>query len=312
MKLVLLLVLLLGPVQDSGSAKLRREALARDVSALPQAELGDWAERWQDVETLPAELKTSYAAALGAYRAGDLPLALHHLQVLLEAYPDFPAAQHQLAVVCFRLHRYGDARAAMIRFLAHAPEQVGRTRVLGHALYGLGLYAQARRHYGRVLAAKPEDLEARFGDGLAAWRLGQADEALANFDAVLAGRPDHADASYWRAQVLFEGERGEPEDWLAAAERAAELAPFDPRPVYLRSQVLFELGRDQQAAQARARFEELDGATRELRRLEGLLLLDPSKVEQWREVVRLRGAIGDRGGLRRARAALELAMSWAE
>lgn len=299
----MILELALALLQDSP----RDQALAASLGDLPRAEVGAW-EGWTAIESLPDDLKSDYGAALRAYQRQDFALTLHHLGLALEDHPDFPAALHQWGVVQFRLHRYGEVRLAMERFLEHAPEQVARTRVLGHAWYGLAEYERAREHYALVLAARPQEVGALFGDALAAWRLGLEDEALGRLNTVLERDPKHADAAYWSARLQWEIGEGEPEFWLAALARARELAPSDPRVAYLDSQILFDLGRDEEAAEAKSRFERLDPLHRELRRNQDQLLRDPDSVELWRERVQLLASLGDPVQLALARGRLEQAI----
>lgn len=294
------LLLLLAAVQEPDP---RSAALARGLDELPRAEAGTWEERWTP-DAWGEGLRAAYGGALGAYQAGDPALALHRLQALLEAHPGCPAALHLYGVTAFRLRRMEDARAAMERFLVHGPEHVGRTRILGHALYELGQHGAARAHYARVLTAAPDDVEARFGDALAAWRLGEEDEARAALERVLAARPTHADAAYWAARMAWEADDGEAEAWLERVDRAQALAPRDPRVLYLRCQVLLDLGRVEEAAEARARFERLDPLVRALRVLDEQLALAPRDVELLRRRLQLLGALGDKAAVQRTQARL--------
>ncbi|MDA1264505.1 MAG: tetratricopeptide repeat protein [Planctomycetota bacterium] len=309
MKFAALLLTLAVAVQDAPVADVRSAALARTPASLPVTGEDTWRGRWEDLDALPDDLKVEYGRAVHAYRAGDLALALHHLQVSLEAHPEFPAALHQLGIVYFRLRRNTDAGRAMTRFLVHAPEHVGRTRVLGHALYGLGDHELARDHYSRVLAANSADLEARFGQALANWRLGQDDAARAGFEAVLAANPNHGEAAYWLARWLVDTEHGRPEEWLAAAENARKLAPFDPRPAYLLAQLCLDLGQAERAGGERERFERLDSATRALRTVDDQLLVTPFDLDLLRERIRILGALGDTAGLDLARRRLQSAQA---
>jgi len=294
------LLLLVLAVQEPD---VRAEALARSVAELPRAEAGAWDERWAP-DAWGAELRGAYGAALTAYQAGDHVLALHRLQGLLAGHPGGPAALHLYGVTAFRLRRMDDARGAMERFLVHGPQHVGRTRVLGHALYELGEHAAARRHYARVLEVAPDDVEARFGDALSAWRLGAEDEARAAVELVLAARPTHADAAYWAARMAWEADDAGAGAWLELVDRAQALAPRDPRVVYLRSQVLLDLGRGEEAAEARERFERLDHLVRALRALDDQLALAPLDVELLRKRLQVLGALGDTAAVKRARARL--------
>jgi tetratricopeptide (TPR) repeat protein len=309
-------------------------ALARTVASLPRADVGTWTD-WR---TRP--MPEAYLAALEAYRIDDLVLAWRFAFDCLEAEPDHPASLSLVGGLAFRFRRHQDAIDAFERFLQHAPDEVARTRHLGHAYHGLGRHADARAHYARVLAAldvtPSAAREARFGLALAAYRVGDVESARTELDRVLADTPDDIEALTWRATIAFEDEELGPAQ--ALAERAATLAPFDPKPLFLLARVLSEqlvelelaspLGappsgsESPAAAEAeaervrvlaehttkleatRARFALLAAADARSRELEATLTLDAQDVGARMELARLRAAIGDGSGALRQAALL--------
>lgn len=290
--------LTLVPVDD------RLEALLRRVADLPRAE-EPWSGRWEDPAAWPEARRRAYGECLRLdTRDHDLVGAFGGLVALLEEEPDLPPALHQLGVVSFRLRRYGDGVAAFGRFLAQAPEHVGRTRALGHCLYGLGRYGEAVAHYARVLAERPGDVEARFGRALALHRAGDLEASLAALDDVLERDPEHADAAYWRARLRFDEELEDDEMTLAAAQRAAALARFDPRPAHLVAEILVALGRSEDAAQARDHAAELARVGQQRRALDERLLVDPTDLPSLEARAAAAQSVGDkdaaRADLRRA------------
>ena len=286
---------------DADQDQFRLGTLRRDPSSLPRAP----ADRWKDFEKDPSKPPTVPAAmrdAVVALRERDLPRALMQLYDALDAEPDYPPALYEMGVVYFRLQRYGDAAAVLERFVAHVPERVGDTRVLGHCYYSLGDYAKAEKHYERVLAASPDAIEALRGLALTRMRLGDAKKCLELLDRVLALDPRHAEAWTWRAQVLYDQERSE--DALAAAERARDLVPWQPRPWFLLGRILGDLGRDEDAAKAEARCRELSLADQEIRSLDNRLEYQPDDAALLVRLVELRRTTGNVPGARQALARL--------
>jgi len=265
-----------------------------DPSSLPRAEAGRWIE-WKPTDPISDEHRAALAQGMRAYAARDYPSALAVLFPLLEAEPDYPPALYQAATTFFRLRRYGDCSVCLERFLEVVPGEVGATQALGHSLYSLGRYEEARAHYERVLAANPESVEALRGYGLCFLRLGDDERALEILRQVVELRPDHPDAHAWIAQVAYELDRLD--EARAAAERARELAPHEPRPWFILSRILADQGEDDAALEAKARFEELSRLQQEILAVEGLLLDEPGNVAAQAALVDLRVRSGDRAGL---------------
>lgn len=264
------------------------DVFQRTVEALPRGDAGAWEGAFEPagmelLRQASAGALQSLEAGANAYGAGDYRAALEEFHVVLEVEPDFPPALLNAATVYFRLHRYGDVLECMDRMLVVVPDGVGRSKLRGHALYGLGQYEEARAHYERVLERRPEDFETRRGLGLALYRLGEEAAALEQLERVVAERPQHADAWAWIAQVHFDA--GSLEPARAASDRAIELAPFDPRAWFLQSRILRELGLRPAAESARTRWEELDRAAQEVRALEARLHYDPRDLADVRALV---------------------------
>ncbi len=262
------------PERDAGAVAA---ILARTPRELPRAAPERWAPFAGDPQRIASavapESRALLLTAREHYEHRDYAPALAALYQLLEREPDCPPALFVLSAVHYRLKRYGDARIALERYLEVLPGDVGRTQVLGHCLYGLGEYELARAHYMRVLAAEPESAEALRGLALCHMRLGEDQRALELLDQALALRPDLAEAHAFRAQILFETEQLE--EALAASERARELEPYDPRAWHVAAQALAELGREDQAREARSRYQLLNEVAQHVRALEARLQLRP-------------------------------------
>lgn len=267
-----------------------------DPRDLPRAPAGKW-EEWQPTDPIADEHRAALSEGMRAYAAQDYPYALSVLFPLLEREPDFPPALYQTATIFFRLRRYGDCIVCLERFIEVVPAEIGATQALGHSLYSLGRYDEALAHYERVLAASPDSVEALRGYGLCYMRLGQEERALEILRRVVELRPTHADAHAWIAHLAYELDRLE--EARAAAERARDLAPHEPRPWFLLSRILADLGEDEAALEAKERFETLSRLRQEILAVEGLLLHDPGNVAAQATLVDLRSRTGDIAGLRR-------------
>jgi predicted Zn-dependent protease len=278
------------PAAQGHARGLSAEAvLALRAEELPRAPAGAWSG-WSEESGLPDQLREGYMQALAAWRAGDVPAVLAATWPLLEASPDHPALLHLAGHAQFRLRRYGECAQLLERFVVHVPQQVGRTRHLGHAWNELGQVERARAHYDRVLEAAAADHEARRGRALALWRLGRVEEALADLAVVVAARPRHAEAWLLRARILVDEE--EAEAALGALERHQALDPFEPEAAFLRARALQDLGRADEAAAARVEFDDLEAVAAAARPLEGNLLLRPHDLLLHRALAEVRLGAG--------------------
>jgi predicted Zn-dependent protease len=178
-----------------------------------------------------------------------------------------------MGIVYFRLQRYGDGAAVLERYLAVAPDRIGRTRALGHCYYSLGEYARAKAHYERVVAVEPGETEAWRGLALSEMHLGDPKAALEHLERVLALDPGHADAWAWKAELLFQADRGE--DALAAAERSRDLDRWHPRAWFLLGRILLDEGKEKEGLAAQERYRELYAASEQVRSIESHLEYSP-------------------------------------
>lgn len=268
--------------------------LAVKAAELPRAEVGAHAG-WRSKPTPPL-----YDLALGRYREGDTPAAVDLLVLLLERDPESPPALLMLGGMYFRLRRYADAVYVFERFLAHAPDEVHRTRHLGHALHSLGRHADAVAHYDRVIAAcagrTDVSGEARAltlrGRGLALHRLGALEPARRSLAGAV--ELDATDAEAWLALARVDEELGALDAALAAANRARALAPFDPAPPFLLAALHDERGDEEAADGARAEFARLAPIAAELDDLELRLLHQPRDLGALEALARGALRLGDR------------------
>ena len=279
------------------------------VLQLPEAPAHAWEAFFVDHNPTKESLAAVAPAALqaatraqAAYDRGDFPGTFRAAEQSLAAAPDFPPSLLLLGTAAFRLRRHGDVKVVLERFLEVAPGELWRTQVLGHSLYSLGEYEPARAHYARVLEVFPKSTEARRGLALALFRLGQDAAAATELEALVAAAPESAAAWAWLAQVRFDMDVLEPA--LEAAERATRLDPFDPRPYYIASRTLFDLGRDAEAEAAEAKWAELNASRARIDSLKNQLLFAPADIAQHFALMKEYAGLGDRAHLESAAARL--------
>ena len=260
------------PVLDDTPVTTKQPAiqdpLAQRAVDLPRAAPGTHA-RWRDSPLPPLDEVGAWRRA----RRGSAPGPRAGVAALGSQSGSAPATL-MLGSLYFRLRRYEDTVEVYERFLLHAPEALVRTRHLGHALYSLGHYERARIHYARVLAVKPDAgglrgitrAQALRGLGLSLRQLGDLQSARAKLESALTDAPRDADTHLALAQVL--DELDEVEAAAREARRARVLAPFDPRAAFLLSTLLEDLGRQQEAREARASFERLAPIVAQIKDLE--------------------------------------------
>lgn len=298
MTALLAMLLSLGLQGGGVPSQEQTPVLDRLPTEWPRAEEGTWND-WDPEESGPPTeaARGPLRRALESVERGDMVSALGAWYDLLEAEPDYPPALYQAGVVYFRMRRYSDAAFAFERFLSVAPQRIADTRALGHCHYSLGRYAEAAAHYEEVLSAG-ETPGVRFGLGLARLRLGEEAAALAHLERVIELNPRHQEAHTWLAQLHFDA--GRVEAARSLLERSQQLSPFAPRPCFLLARVLVELGEEEEADKAHARFKSLERTAQEVRTLEGRLLYRPNQPSLHARIVELHVTIKNMAGTRRA------------
>lgn len=291
-------------------AQVRPAIFDRVPTELPKAEPESWPGLFPeiDAEALLARVSREDLArmerARQLYLARRYDQALEGLYGLLEAYPDFPLALQVLGTAYFRLRRYGDGAEVFERFLAQAPGQIWTTQALGHCYYSLGNYEQAREHYVKLLAAWPEgqpiSAEVYRALSLCAWNTGDNGEALTQVNRALEVEPDHWEALCLRAQIYADAEEDLLDEARADLERARDLQPGEPRPLFLLFGVLYDIGEDDLAADLELAWQELDRLTQQARSLEGQLLYAKQPFSMACELAELQRKRRHKEGLRKA------------
>lgn len=305
-----------GPAPAAPEGRERPAIYDRTPAELPRSDPGRWTGLFDAGGGLDPErfgaldpgLVAEQQRAEQAYAQGNYPGALEILYAVLEREPDFPPGLLVLGTTYFRLRRYGDSAEAYARLLEVAPELIWRTQAYGHCLYSLGEYDAARAHYEALLAAMPEEVgdsvEALRGLALCHMRLGEPTRALELLDHVLALRPDHPEALTWRARILYQED--ELEAALGAALAARELDPWAPQSWYIAMRILYDLGRDDEAAEAEARWKDLDRVAQEVRSLEMRLRYEPRQYGLALRLVQLHVSVENVPAVREALAQVVL------
>jgi tetratricopeptide (TPR) repeat protein len=300
MMLTLTLLAALAPVPPAQSIQDAPEQVQVDIidrraAELPRAVKGTW-KSWKPGEEPSIHVIAALTHGNEAYGANNLRGALDGYWGVLELSPGYPPVLHQMGVVYFRLHRYTDAIECFERFLLQVPDYLTATRALGHALYSVGRYDDARIHYENILLRDPAQQETRRGLALTLSKQGRTDLSLMAFESYLEAVPKSSEARTQYAEVLYDVERVE--DALAQARQAAGDDPFASRPWFVISRVLYEMGADEEADAAHAKFTALNEIRAKVRSIENQLLIQPRRFDLMLALIELHRDSGNAAGVR--------------
>ena len=143
----------------------------------------------------------------------------------------------------------------------HSPTDDLRDLARTHA--EAGRQAEARLAIEEAVRLAPDDVRLRREAARIAGDGGDADLALAHLELALGHAPN--DASLWIHMAELERERENFADAYVAYRRASELAPKDLRAVSGLALVADQLGFEEEAREAYARWNELTRAAEERR-----------------------------------------------
>lgn len=187
-------------------------------------------------------------AELGKYlrytmRADESARHLHHA---LELAPDDREVLFQLGrTLAFDAHLW-EALEIHIRLLQQHPDDAGLRVELAEDEIMMGAPEKAIPHLTEMVAAQPDALEVRRTLAYALNKAGRYTEAIAHVESILKVVPDYflgwaalAEA-YWGLVRIAE--------WQEAAERACKISSRGPVSQRLRGDLLFQLGRFEEAA----------------------------------------------------------------
>ena len=258
------------------------------------------------MSSIPGPIAGFAGQAQVSYNQADFPACLAQSREVLRMLPDFPPSLLVYGTAAFRLRRYGDCKTALERFQEVAPTEVWRTQVLGHALYSLGEFEAARDHYLAVMKSAPDpravSVGARRGLALANYRMGKTADALLGLNGVVMLSPGDAEAHAWIAQVHLDLDQLH--DALAAARKAMELAPYEPRAYFIAYRTLFEkadlaetdkeaLAFESEAEALQSKWETLSAAASEINTLNNRLLFHVGDPILLRALAQQHQALGD-------------------
>ncbi|MGH9433284.1 MAG: tetratricopeptide repeat protein [Terriglobia bacterium] len=159
---------------------------------------------------------------------GDYAEALKPLRRAAELNPNSPQMQYNLALDCFRLKRYAEARTALSGAVKQWPDLFELNSLLGVVLYRLGEDPAAYRVLSHAHDLNPQDAETA--------------DFLCEVAVILARR------SHERKQDAVS---------LRYLKTAAEVRPRDPDPHRLMAEIYSAMGQQEQASQERREAERL-------------------------------------------------------
>jgi tetratricopeptide (TPR) repeat protein len=175
----------------------------------------------------------AYNEAVTALRGGNVAGALPSLEKAASLNPSLPDAQMALADVYLDLKRYGDALAAVDRFLALKPGDAQGLRARYDALKGAGDNDKAREALEALFAADPKNPETAvrfFNEGAERARSGSLEDAAKFFEKAVQIAP--ADPKFAKAHYVLGLSYAKDDTKKEAAKQHLQaflqMAPNDP------------------------------------------------------------------------------------
>jgi tetratricopeptide (TPR) repeat protein len=185
----------------------------------------------------PPKIKRKYAAALVTMESGDDVAAAAEFEQFIEAYPHYPGAFVNLAIIYERLGRTDDAYAMLDQAMAIIPEYVYALNQQGMMKRRQGDFPGARDAWIRATEADPEYLNAWYNLGVL-------------YDIYMQDLPA-ALAAYERYQQLYVNSNSE--DGVYQSGKYVPPPKIDPDPEVARwiADLGRRIGRSARAAQTR-------------------------------------------------------------
>jgi len=231
-------------------------ALAEKLSALGYVSTGAAAPTASGIDPKDkvAVANTLHDAIL-SLENGDTARAGALLERVIATDPQIPMAQLQLGVARCRERRYAQAIAPLRRAIELQPDAVMAHYEMGIALFETGDWKRAAGHFEIVAAKMPKFADARFSLGSVYARIDRVDEAVGELKAALELEPRHYRANLLLGRILTLQGRAEPA--VPYLQRAAEAQPSSVEAQAFLADAYQALGRAADAAQARARAQQL-------------------------------------------------------
>jgi Flp pilus assembly protein TadD len=216
-------------------------------------------------------------------------LAEPEIREALRLRPDLAEAWSLLGDIQYRAAREEEAVTSLRRAVELAPTRAADHATLGRILAGRDPDA-AGRAFDRAVALVPADPS--FLSDRAAFhaRYGRYERAEADAREAARLAPEDADARLTLGRSLLE--RGATGEARAPLERAAELAPFDPRPAQLLRRLCERSGDRAGAATWGKRYDERQAVADAGRRLRDGLLKTPTDRGLHRKMARHQARLG--------------------
>ena len=155
----------------------------------------------------------------------------------------------------YNLKQYGSCIERMERALQLDPSLAAHARVLGFAHYKLGAHAAASRVFAAIVEARPDAYKSHYGLALVALTEGELTAASEHLETSQSLKADYLKAQHLQARLL--SAEGRPAEALPVVEAVIARQPSHEEALYLLSQILAELGRDEEAEAAAARWRRV-------------------------------------------------------
>ncbi|HEY2941957.1 MAG TPA: sulfatase-like hydrolase/transferase [Vicinamibacteria bacterium] len=186
---------------------------------------------------------------------GDTARAGALLERVIATDPQIPMAQLQLGVARCRERKYAQAIAPLRRAIELQPDAVMAHYEMGIALFETGDWKTAAGHFEIVAAKMPKFADARFSLGSVYARIDRIPEAITELKAALELEPRHYRANLLLGRILTL--QGQAVSGLPYLQGAAEAQPSSVEAQTFLADAYQALGRATDAAQARARAQQL-------------------------------------------------------
>ncbi|MFM1768779.1 MAG: repeat-containing protein YrrB [Verrucomicrobiota bacterium] len=227
-------LLLMSQIQQRRGDGAGASQLARRAAGMPRP--FDWPDPFlREVQVLRLDRQKMEDQINGLLMQRRLPEAGVRLNDLLQAYPQSPEGWLLLGRLRYQEQKCAEAEAAFRRHLEVQPQSLNGLVQLGLALLCQQRWADAAGVLRQAVALKPDFAQAHYNLGYALFRSGDAAGAAAAYREALRSNPGEAGTHLALAEVLVRlGQGGEAARHL---DRAAALAPNDPRIARLREQL---------------------------------------------------------------------------
>jgi tetratricopeptide (TPR) repeat protein len=188
------------------------------------------AEYREAIRLQPNHAPAHYNLGVVLGRQGKLAEAERLFREALRLQPDLAGAHRNLGVALERQGKLAEAEAAYREALRLQPTLAEVHYDLGSVLIRLGKLPEAEAAYGEAIRLQPDNAGAHCELGLVLERQGRDAEAEAAFREAIRLQPDYAEGHNclaWLLATCADPKRRNPQEAVALAERAVQVAPQD-------------------------------------------------------------------------------------